>query len=179
MAEYTFKDVIIDPTSEEARNCVGKEVYFGDSPYGCLESANDHEKCSLGILESIDSNAVYCPFNINDGYCKNHIILKREDCEPKPEYVPFESLDEFLHEYDKIFNNINCDTTEWNVFNRGGTWLKYDDGDTIIYYHVTSMWNGGLVIGNDTESTDWKILLDLYEFLDGRPCGKLAKRKNT
>lgn len=28
MPEYTYKDIIIDPTSEEARNSIGKRVYF-------------------------------------------------------------------------------------------------------------------------------------------------------
>ena len=173
MAEYTYKDVIIDPTSEEARNCVGKEVYFGDSPYGCLESANDHEKWCLGILESIDSDAVYCPFNRKDGYCKNHIIRKREDCEPKPEYVPFESISEFIEAYEDSTYSIACDSVENKLINRGGIWLKYKATDTRLV--VTEMWDNGLTIGSDTAVTIWNAVLKYYEFLDGTPCGKIKE----
>ena len=175
MPEYTYKDVIIDPTSEEARNCVGKEVYFGDSPYGCLESANDHEKCCLGILESIDSDAVYCPFNIKDGYCKNHIILKREDCEPKPEYVPFESANEFLLKYKKLFANSKVDTIDWNVFDFGGIYLKYNDNSGTAYFSVTEIWNSGLAIGGDASIIDWDMILENYTFLNDTPCGKIKE----
>ena len=36
MAEYTYKDIIIDPTSEEAKNAVGKICYFSNSPRNIL-----------------------------------------------------------------------------------------------------------------------------------------------
>ena len=46
MSKYTYKDVIIDPTSEEANNCIGKEAYFADSkkeennPFGTVPQSN-------------------------------------------------------------------------------------------------------------------------------------------
>ena len=36
MAEYTYKDIIIDPTSEEAKNAVGKICYFSNSTRNIL-----------------------------------------------------------------------------------------------------------------------------------------------
>ena len=173
MGKYTYKDIIIDPTSEEAKNCIGKEVYFSDSPYGCLESANNHEKCSLSILESIDEDAVYCPFNIKNHYCKNHIILKREDCEPKTEYVPFESADEFIDAYGNTLKTID-DSSENNLLHLGGIWLKRKC-DSVLIAQCIEISDKGIVLGINHQTTFWDDLLDDYQFLDGTPCGKLKE----
>ena len=53
MAKYTYKDVIIDPTSDEARNCIGKEVYFSDNIRMCLCRANKDINSFTGILQEI------------------------------------------------------------------------------------------------------------------------------
>ena len=42
MDKYTYKDIIIDPNSEEAKNAIGKEAYYSDNPTECLEYANSH-----------------------------------------------------------------------------------------------------------------------------------------
>ena len=53
MTEYTYKDIIIDPTSEEAKNAVGKGCYFGSNPKTVLDFANCNEKKFLRVLECI------------------------------------------------------------------------------------------------------------------------------
>ena len=51
MDEYTRKDIIIIPTIERAKNCIGKEVYFSDSVSDCLYRANNDINCYV-----IDNN---------------------------------------------------------------------------------------------------------------------------
>ena len=41
MDEYTYKNIIIDPTSDRAKKAVGKDCYFGATPIGCIKNAND------------------------------------------------------------------------------------------------------------------------------------------
>ena len=36
MNEYTWNEIIINPTSKEASNCIGKEVYASLTPVLCL-----------------------------------------------------------------------------------------------------------------------------------------------
>ena len=61
MAEYTYKNVIIDPTSEEAKSYLGKMVYFADNPTVCLEFANNNNgECFCGVLGKIKDG--YFPF---------------------------------------------------------------------------------------------------------------------
>lgn len=78
MAEYTYKDIIIDPTSEEAKNCVGKMVYTADNPTYCLESANNNEFCE--ILQEIKVGD-YFPFVLKNGDIWGCIIPKKEEKE--------------------------------------------------------------------------------------------------
>lgn len=40
MIEYSYSDIIIDPTSKDAGNLIGKEVYTGLIPARCLMIAN-------------------------------------------------------------------------------------------------------------------------------------------
>lgn len=177
MAEYTYKDVIIDPTSEEAKNCIGKVVYYSDSPTECLYYANKNNTVYCGTLKEIDINT-HCPFvsgiNADTWAC---IILKKE--EPKPVYVPFESANEFLLEYKKLFANSKVDTIDWNVFDFGGIYLKYNDNSGTAYLSVTEIWNSGLAIGGDASIVDWDMILENYTFLNGTPCGKLKEADNA
>ena len=43
MIKYTWDDIIINPNSEQAKACIGKEVYCADTPYYCLEKANGND----------------------------------------------------------------------------------------------------------------------------------------
>ena len=52
MEKYTWDDIIINPNSEQAQACIGKEVYFADNPTICLDFANNTNKF-CGILQRI------------------------------------------------------------------------------------------------------------------------------
>lgn len=168
MAEYTYKDVIIDPTSEEARNCIGKMAYHADSPSQCLSFANGGGSNHCGILKETKPY-MNRPFMFNTEW--GCIIPKKED--PKPEFIPFESVDEFLDAYENTTYNITCDSVENKLLSRGGIWLKREYGDSFDYYNVTEMCDKlGLAIGSDVATTFWDRVLHMYTFLDGTPCGR-------
>lgn len=88
---YTWGDIIIDPTSDRAKEAVGKQVYYSQFPNVCLLRANNDDRVLQGILISIDPKNLLGSF-IVDGSPYACIIVKKE--EPKPKYVPFESIEE-------------------------------------------------------------------------------------
>ena len=158
MAEYTYKDIIIDPTSEEAKNAIGKKCYMYDSPTMLLKMANSDDDART--LESIDESDY--PFNDkefgNEWTC---IIVKKE--EPKPEYIPFQDGREFFNSYLSVESRLE---KEDYFLSNHGIWLK--DKTSKAYYMVTKIWD----IGDDSDEISWKELLEYYTFLDGSPCGK-------
>lgn len=188
MAEYTYKDIIIDPTSEEAKNAIGKEVYFADTPASCLNAAKNNNKAYLGYLKKLDLGDKEQPFYVNEFVVSapsswTCIIVKKE--EPKPEYVPFESKEEFIEAY-HYHDNANYSETE-DILMNYGMWLWSEvDGS---YKLVTEIWNAGVVIGDDkmritneeghidvfNDTTSWVKLFSEYRFLDGSHCGKKVK----
>ena len=163
MAEYTYKDIIIDPTSEEAKNAIGKKCYMYDSPTMLLKMANSDDDART--LESIDESDY--PFNDkefgNEWTC---IIVKKE--EPKPEYIPFQDGREFFNSYLSVESRLE---KEDYFLSNHGIWLK--DKTSKAYYMVTKIWD----IGDDSDEISWKELLEYYTFLDGSPCGKKVKDK--
>ena len=85
MAEYTYKDIIIDPDSEEAKNAIGKEVYFADTPASCLNAAKNNNKAYLGYLKKLDLGDEEQPFYVNEFLVSapsswTCIIVKKEPC---------------------------------------------------------------------------------------------------
>ena len=83
MAEYTYEDIIIDPTKEGIENLIGKEVYISDVPRYCLRHANKNDSEYLAVLKAIRKDHVY-PFlvkrqNINYEEAYSCIIPKKED----------------------------------------------------------------------------------------------------
>ena len=175
MAEYTYKDIIIDPTSEEAKNAVGKICYFSNSPRNILSDIYRNSAVE-GILTNMDDGY----FEVdNEGYW-DCIILKKE--EPKPQYVPFKSKEEFIEAY-HYHDNAKYSETE-DILLTYGMWLwSNEDGS---YKLVTEIWNAGVVIGDDkmritneeghidvfNDTTSWVKLFSEYRFLDGSHCGK-------
>ena len=92
MEEYTWDDIIINPTLEEARDCIGKEVYYDDSPTSCLYCANNDTDYYM-ILKEIEPDKSY-PFILENNLSCACIILKKGN---KPEeYVPFDTIEEFI-----------------------------------------------------------------------------------
>ena len=161
MAEYTYKDIIIDPTSEEAKNAIGKKCYMYDSPTMLLKMANSND--GARTLESIDESDY--PFNDKEfGSEWTCIIVKKE--EPKPEYIPFQDGREFFNSYLSVESRLE---KEDYFLSNHGIWLK--DKTSKAYYMVTKIWD----IGDDSDEISWKELLEYYTFLDGSPCGKKVK----
>ena len=180
MAKYTYKDIIIDPTSEEAKNAIGKKCYMYDSPTMLLKMANSDDDART--LESIDESDY--PFNDkefgNEWTC---IIVKKE--EPKPEYIPFQDGREFFNSYLSVESRLE---KEDYFLSNHGIWLKAKDADNVLFM-VTEIWNYGVVVSGNmktteesedfyltiNEATTWKELLRDYCFIDGSPCGKEVK----
>ena len=162
MSKYTYKDIIIDPTSEEAKNCIGKEVYCADSPHYCLEKANGNEvDDTFYILQKIlpDDNYPFC-LGENAEYKHCCIIPKKEE----HEYIPFSNKEEFLSAYEEHTKSMK----------KYGIWIfhKMSGKDDIISCLITEMWDDGLIIGSAAVRTLWKYILESFVFEDGTPCGK-------
>ena len=163
MAEYTYKDIIIDPTSEEAKNAVGEGCYFGSNPKTVLDFANCNEKKFLRVLECIKPEEDNPFYDYNYGFpC---IIVKKE--EPKPKYVPFESKEEFIEAF-HYHDNANYSETE-DILMNYGMWLKLNE----LYVLVTCI--SDEYIKTFESCYFWNELLENFEFLDGSPCGKEVK----
>lgn len=181
MAEYTRKDIIMDPNDPRLEGAIGKKVYFSSDINLILHRANnDESEKTLTQVEDVDSE----PFTVTNIYGDeidaDFIIIKKE---PKLEYVPFESIEEFLTAYFKSVANSECIQ---KTISSTGIWLKHNDA----FLLVVEIWNRGVVIGDinmqTTEIeedeyltvhgvTNWKELLEDYTFLDGSPCGKEVK----
>ena len=163
MAEYTYKDIIIDPTSEEAKNAIGKKCYMYDSPTMLLKMANSND--GARTLESIDESDY--PFNDKEfGSEWTCIIVKKE--EPK-KYVPFETLDEFIESYKKAEERIDCSNIEGYIASCG-MWLRFNNDDVLCA--VTEIWTDGVFLGHDHMKIKWKEVFNFYTFMDDSLCGK-------
>lgn len=174
MAEYTFKEVIIDPTIEKVKSYIGKDVYVSDYPTCCLEYANNNNKLALQKLIEIFPG-MDRPFKVYNGcfYYVTCIIPKKEDL--KVGYIPFDSPDEFIDAYDYCVNyRIKNGTIESKILNYDGIWLK-SKCDDICITQCIEISDKGIAIGLNHQVTLWKDLLDNYEFLDGTPCGKIKE----
>ena len=167
MEKYTWDDIIINPTLEEAKACIGKEVYYDDSPTSCLSCANNYTDYYM-ILKEIEPDKSY-PFILENNLSCACIILKKGKKSEK--YVPFESADEFLNAYENSKYNVIKVTRENKLISCGGIWLKSKCEANWIT-QCTEIAAHGIVLGLSHEFKFWKELLDGYRFLDGTPCGK-------
>ena len=181
MAEYTYKDIIIDPSKEGIESLIGKEVYFSDIPNICLENANKNDISYFGTLERIrkDGNNPFMVKSILSTTYWSCIIPKKEEPKPKLKYIPFDSVEEFLDAY---FLNKEKYTTGI-LLKLEGIWLR--EKETGALCMATEIWDEGLVIGDTkltisgtdvfNDTTDWDELFSKYSFVDGTPCGKEVK----
>ena len=256
MAEYTYKDIIIDPDSEEAKNAIGKEVYFADTPASCLNAAKNNNKAYLGYLKKLDLEDEEQPFYVNEfvvsapsswtciivkkeepyakrakkwieqndlkegdyvkvtrkvndhedewqglwldymdesvgktlkvkdidtyvytislenGFYYPYFVLEKTE-PPKPEYVPFESKEEFIEAF-HYHDNANYSETE-DILMNYGMWLK--DKNSHEIFLVTGVFNQSIHICDFDSDESWGELLNEYTFLDGSPCGRLKESK--
>lgn len=144
MAEYTYKDIIIDPTSEEAKNAVGEGCYFGSNPKTVLDFANCNEKKFLRVLECIKPEEDNPFYDYKYGFpC---IIVKKEEpySERAKKWIEQNDLKE--GDYVKVTRKVNDHEDEWQ-----GLWLDYIDesvGKTLkvkdidTYVYTISLENG-------------------------------------
>lgn len=253
MAEYTYSNIIIDPTKEGIENLIGKEVYISDVPKYCLCHANKNDSEYLAVLKAIRKDHV-CPFlvkrqNINYEEAHSCIIVKKEEpyskrakkwieqndlkegdyvkvtrkvndhedewqglwldhmdesvgktlkvkdidtyvytislengfyypyfvlekTEPlKPEYVPFESKEEFIEAFHYHDNDKYSETDD--ILLNYGIWLK--DKNSHEIFLVTGVFNQSIHICDFDSDESWGELLNEFTFLDGSPCGKEYK----
>ena len=124
MLEYTFKNIIIDPTKEGIESLIGKEVYFHNNPSLCLDYANKKTTDHLGVLVKILKNSPI-PFTIKQGDTVNEyscIIEKKEEpySERAKKWIEQNDLKE--GDYVKVTRKVNDHEDEWQ-----GLWLDYMD----------------------------------------------------
>lgn len=179
MAEYTYEDIIMDPEDPRLEGAIGKECFFADYPTKLLENARSNSSIiSWYRLRSVRKDEAY-PFTDEDGHTWILIIIKKEE---EPEYINFESVEEFLDAY---FLNKEKYTTGI-LLKLEGIWLREKETGAICM--ATEIWDEGLVIGDTkltisgtdvfNDTTDWEELLKNYTFIDGTQCGKLMEDKN-
>ena len=186
MSEYAYDNIIIDPHKEGIGSLIGKEVYFEAKPFLCLKAANEKLASNLGILVEVykDSINPFCVKGKSGSYKYPCIIEKKE--EPKPEFVPFKSADEFIDEYDSANYSISSGTLENKLLNCGGVWLKSKKDCSLCM--VAGVSNNGLVI-SDKEvplsnpikynvKMSWEEILANFVFADGTPCGMNSTRRS-
>ena len=191
MGEYTYDNVIIDPHIEGVRSLVGKEVYFEAKPFLCLKAANEKLVSNLGILVEVykDSINPFCVKGKSGSYKYPCIIEKKE--EPKPEYAPFKSVEEFVEGYVEAKGGVRSNSFEDNLL-QCGMWIKAKGMSSGGYCMVNELWNDGVALGHSktynvqnvsgeystvVETTSWETLYKGFTFLDDSPCGKLVEIK--
>ena len=166
MIEYTYADIIMDPNDPRLEGAIGKECYFSDYPKKLLNSAIYNLPEYLGCLTDIRKERI-CTFVDKNGTNWALIIIKKE--EPKPKYVPFETLDEFIESYKKAEERIDYTNTREYIASCG-MWLRFNNDDVLCA--VTEIWTDGVFLGHDHMKIKWEELFNFYTFMDDSPCGK-------
>lgn len=191
MAEYVFEELIINPKKPGLENLIGKEVYCNDVPLACLDHANEHRRA--GILREVREEGADYPFRVEtpEGDVLGFVCIIPKKNEPKPEYVPFKSIEEFVEGYVEAKGGVKTDSFEDNLL-QCGMWIKEKRQDSDAYCMVTEIWNDGISLGHSktysvqnllgehstiVETTSWETLYKGFTFLNGSPCGKLVECK--
>lgn len=171
MDEYTWDDIIINPNIEKVKTCIGKKAYYAYTPATCLNRANHNDKDFLGKLIKIYPDHIY-PFWFGASFENAYgcIILEKEKEKSKPEYIPFDTVEEFVKS--SLIHNKE------HYLNGTGIWIKdlhSEDSKSCI-----SMVNGLCTYDNTVYVDDkWMNLnqiLKSYSFLDDTQCGKLKEK---
>ena len=166
MTEYVFENLIMNPETPGLESLIGKKVYSGTAPLDCLKRAN--KNCEVGILREIRKDCL-CPFlvEVPNGMIFNYVCIIPKKEEPKPKYVPFQNVTEFIDAYRNLKGCLN---KEDYYLSKNGIWLKQKDPKGHVM--ATEIYDNGVVIGSNISETPWGELLEYYTFLDGTPCGK-------
>ena len=152
MAEYTYKDVIIDPSDPRAE--IGKVYYFGENPASVISRARRDAKYYKGTLTMIheDWND---PF-LDDGAFRYPCIIRKK--EPEKKWVPFDiSKQEDRARLRGAWVRHKQNPDRENLI----TGLGDETVDFAVYF-------GDLAVGTGA-------LLENFEFVDGGPCGRLVE----
>lgn len=178
--EYSWDDIIINPTSAGIEACIGKECYFSNNPTHCLNNANKKDNYYCDILEEIRIGRREPFIFKRQKHAASCIILKKE--EPKSKYIPFESAKDLVESYQRSKEGLNRDTFEDNLAGYG-IWVK--DKTTKSLYQIMSITDNAVAMyGKKALYSDRALfiksvvpvsfgdLLNDYEFLDSSPCGK-------
>lgn len=158
MAEYTYADVIINP--EDPRVEIGKEYYAATSISSALRAANVGNESLLVKLDSVNREPMRTlitskPFIVSykhgNGGDTDFIIRKKE---PEKKYLPFD----LSKEEDKA--------------KLRGAWVRYKETPN-IEKQINGL-NAACVFlyGMENQGLKPKELFELWEFIDGTPCGK-------
>lgn len=168
MAEYTYKDVIIDP--EDPRVEIGKEYWFSVHPAQCISNAEDN--IPAPTLKDVVVGSNY-PFVTESDSRYTCIIRKKE---PVKKWVPFDFDDpEVRRELmgKTIVNNYGLDgegefreVMIVGFMNRGDE--DADDYSSNGYTERTIV----MTIDGYFHADEF---LKECTFLDGTPCGKLVE----
>lgn len=139
--KYTWDSVIIDPTSDKAKNAIGKIVYYSDNPGVCLESANDND-CFCGVLQSVEPTK-RLPFVIN-GRNYECIIVKTTSVyeQYQAKWVDDNGIKE--GDYVKVLRRIGEDGEDW-----GDAWIPDMDNYIGSVYKITEICPDGIELGSD------------------------------
>lgn len=153
MAEYTYKDVIIDPNDERVE--IGAEYYYHDYPKGVLDEANrDGRSGKLNRINSdTELNFRVKSFNIACIIRKKQFIRK---------YVPFDLLHD-TEAREKL----------------AGVCVKDKENEDVFVVTYMSPIKGTIRFGNSSSEFSMDELLKWFTFLDGTPCGKLVEVENN
>lgn len=186
MDKYTSKNLVIDPETQGLEDIIGKEVYCNDVPLACLDHANEHH--GAGILREVRHESADYPFRVEipEGVFGFVCIIPKKE-ESEPEYIPFESKEEFVEKYMQIKEGVAFGPFEDSLL-QCGMWLKEKGTDSDVYCTVTEIWDYGVSVGQEevfltegtvsTDFTSWRELYMEYTFLDGSPCGKLIEAEH-
>ena len=185
MAEYTFKNIIIDPTKEGIESLIGKEVYFHNNPSLCLDYANKKTTDHLGVLVKILKNSPI-PFTIKQGDTVNEYscIIPKEPI--LLEYEPFESTKEFTERYKETIEGFDFDSFNDDHF-QYGMWIKRKNTKTDVYCMVAGICNNTVAVCNKKTTIPGEVIFNdrmslcelyhKYTFPDRSPCGRLKESK--
>ena len=151
MAEYTYKDVIIDP--DDPRVEIGEKYFFFDYPLIALRALNGEDiPIFYGPLEDIEERGLQ-PFK-TAGNTNYTCLIRKKETEKK--YVPFDlSLEEDRAKLREAWirpkgrPSVGLKIIAMNI-------------DCVFFY------------GEKGQSTE--DLFMEYEFIDGTPCGKPVEK---
>ena len=174
MFKYTRKNIIMHTDDRDLVRAIGKKVYCSSDMNLLLQHANNDE-CEMTLVEIKDTD--HEPFTVMapDGveFDADFIIIKKE--EPKFQYVPFKSMEEFADRYSEVAKWADYASFEDNLL-QCGMWLKYiDDNDKPVYTLVCEIKDEGVKLDEHGRFTWEELFSKGFLFPNDTPCGKLVE----